>query len=173
MIDELDYFNAHVWEAQTVDRMKQVPDYILVRSRWVMANKGDSSEPDVRARLVGCDIKKRAERDDAFFASTPPLDAKRMMFNRIAFKRVTKKKPLCLSFVDVRKAYFNDKPTRNIYMQFPKEMGMAPNLVGKLIRCAYGCRDAGHIWELYYRGDLDSMGFVTGSASPCCLYHRC
>ena len=66
MIDELDYFNQHVWEIDTLDHMKTVPDYILVRSRWVMANKGDSKEPDVRARLVGCEVNKGGEKVDAF-----------------------------------------------------------------------------------------------------------
>ena len=151
--------------------MKKVPDYILVRSRWVMANKGDSSDPDMRARLVGCEVNKGGEKVDAFFASTPPLEAKRILFSQFASERTRKKKPVCLSVVDVRKAYFNGKPTRNLYMAFPKEMGLAPNLVGKLVRCAYGCRDAGHIWELCYRGALESMGFTTGAASPCCFFH--
>ena len=42
--------------------MKAVLDYMLVRSRWVMANKGDSKEPNVRARLVGCEINKAARK---------------------------------------------------------------------------------------------------------------
>ena len=33
MIDELDYFNQHVWKVDTLHHMKTVPDYILVRSR--------------------------------------------------------------------------------------------------------------------------------------------
>ena len=94
---------------------------------------------------------------DAFFASTPPLEAKRILFSQFASERTRKKKPLCQSFVDVRKDYFNGKPARNLYMAFPKEMGLAPNLVGKLVRCAYGCRDAGHIWEFCYRGALENM----------------
>ena len=52
MIDELDYFNEHVWEVDALEHVKTIPDFILVRSRWVMANKGDSSNPDVRAILV-------------------------------------------------------------------------------------------------------------------------
>ena len=55
--------------------MKTVPDYILVRSRWVMASKGDSKEPDVRARLVGCKVNKGGETVDALYASTPPMEA--------------------------------------------------------------------------------------------------
>ena len=36
MIDELDWFNEHVWEVETLEHLRAVPDYILVRSRWVM-----------------------------------------------------------------------------------------------------------------------------------------
>ena len=61
--------------------MKTVPDYILVRSRWVMANKCDSKEPDVRARLVGCEVNKGGEKVDAFYDSTPPLEANSILFS--------------------------------------------------------------------------------------------
>ena len=33
--DELNYFNSKVWQLTTIDDMKKIPDYILVRSRWV------------------------------------------------------------------------------------------------------------------------------------------
>lgn len=172
MIDELDYFNKHVWQVEHIDKAMSYPDHIIVRSRWVMANKGDADEPDVRARLGGCEVNKNGKKNDAFYASTPPLEAKKMLFSEFASERKRKGKPLRLSFVDVRKAYFNGRPTRNIFMRFPKELGIAPNLVGKLIRCAYGCKDAGHIWEECYRAALLSMGFVAGKESPCCFYHK-
>ena len=66
MIDELDCVNQHVWEIETLDHMTTVPDYMLVSSRWVMADKGDSKDPDVRARLLGCDFKKGGEKVNAF-----------------------------------------------------------------------------------------------------------
>ena len=171
MIDELDDFNAHIWQAETLVKMNSVPDHILVRSRWVMANKDDAADPNVCARLVRCEMNKRGETNDAFYASTPPVEAKMMLFSQFASERVRKNSPLWLSFVDVRKTYFNGKPTRNLYMQFPKELGLGPNLVAKLVRCAYGCRDAGHIWELCYTSALESIGFITGAASPCCFFH--
>ena len=61
--DELNYFNNKVWELSTIDEMKKVPDYILVRSRWVLCNKGDAENPDVRARLVSCELNK-GDRND-------------------------------------------------------------------------------------------------------------
>ena len=135
-----------------------------------MANKGDNSEPDVRARLVGCEVNKTGEKNDAFFASTPPLEAKEIMYSQYASEQYRKGKPHRLSFVDIRKAYLNGRPIRNLYMHFPKELGLPPNLVAGLVRCAYGCRDAGHIWEMCYRGALEAIGFTTGAASPCCFY---
>ena len=57
------------------------------------------------------------------------------------------------------------------YIKFPKEMGLPSNLVGELVRCAYGTRDAGAIWEDTYRGALEEMGFPSGIASPCCFHH--
>ena len=75
IVDELDGFNKTVWEIWTLNPMQTVPDYMLVRSRWIMANKGDSNEPHVRARLVGCEVNKGGENIYAFDASTPPLEA--------------------------------------------------------------------------------------------------
>ena len=110
-----------------------------------MANKGDSKEPDVRARLVGCEINKGGEKVDALYASTPPCEAKNILFSQLSSERTRKGTSLKMSFVDIRKGFFNGKPTRNLLMHLPKELGLAPNLVGRLVRCAYGCRDAGHI----------------------------
>ena len=62
--------------------MKTIPNYELVRSKWVMANKGDSKEPDVRARLVGCEVNKGGEKVDAFYATTPPLETKHILLSQ-------------------------------------------------------------------------------------------
>ena len=73
--DELNYFNEKVWQLCSQEEMKKIPDYILVRSRWVLCNKGDRDDPDVRARLVACEVNKDG-KNDAFSASTPPLEGK-------------------------------------------------------------------------------------------------
>ena len=79
---------------------------------------------------------------------------------------------LGLSFVDVRKAYLNGIPKRALNMAFPKKLGLPSHLVAKQIRCVYGTRDAGAIWEDVYRGALEAMGFTSGVASPCCFVHE-
>ena len=47
--------------------------------RWVIHNKVDAKNPDIRARLVAKKIK-REKRED-LFAATPPLEAKKVLFN--------------------------------------------------------------------------------------------
>ena len=49
---------------------------------------------------------------------------------------------------------------------------MPKTMVGKLVRCMYGTRDAGAIWETCYTDCLVNMGFVQGVASPCCFEHK-
>ena len=55
--------------------------------------------------------------------STPPLEAKRWLCSGYARKRARNGKPLQLSFVDVKKAYFYGRPTRDLYMTPPRELG--------------------------------------------------
>ena len=170
IIDELDYFNEHVWMIEDKAKMLGVPDHIFVRSRWVMCNKGDSTDPDMRARLVACEVNREG-KNDLFHASTPPLEAKKALFSMYASHRTREGRPLRLSFVDIRKAYFNGIPKRQVYMSIPREMGLAPNLVAKQIRCVYGTKDAGQIWESCYSEALMDMGFIQGAGSPCCFHH--
>lgn len=119
---------------------------------------------------MGCEVNKLGEQNDAFYASTPPLEAKKMLFSQFASERRRGGKPLRLCFVDVRKTYFNGRSARNIFVHLPKELGLAPNILAKLVRCAYGCRDASHIWEECYSAAL-SAGFKLGKGSPCCFHH--
>ena len=111
-------------------------------------------------------------KSDAFFASTPPLEAKKLLFNDFASRRVAANGDLLrLSIVDVKKAYFNDIPSRNIHLQFPRELGAPKGKIARLKRCVYGTRDAGLLWEETYASCLDAMGFVRGTANPCCFFH--
>ena len=151
--------------------MEKIPGYILVRSRWVLCNKGDSLSPDVRARLVACEINKGDKNDVAFTASTPPLEAKRILFARYTSERTRNDQPLRISFVDIRKAYFNAIPERDVFMRVPKEMGLPPNTVAKQVRCVYGTRDAGKLWEDTYSVALQHLGFSSGDANPCIFHH--
>ena len=169
--EELNDFNSRVWQVELKSEAEKNVDAIFVRSRWVLCNKGDNKSPDMRARLVACEINK-GDKQDAFYASTPPLEAKKLLFSRLAQEKRRGKEPLRLSFLDVKKAYFNGIPRRDVYMSLPKELGLPSHFVAKQVRCVYGTRDAGAIWEDTYREALESIGFTSGVASPCCFFHK-
>ena len=82
MEEELNYFNLHVWDAVEKKLSYRTDDFKLVRMRWVICNKADDKEYDVRARLVACEVN--TFKTDEYFASTPPLEAKRLLFSEFA-----------------------------------------------------------------------------------------
>ena len=89
----------------------------VIGTRWVMCNKQDAAEPDVRARLVAQEVSTHA--DDSFYAATPPLEAKRLLFSQWASEQYRQGSRLKRSFIDVRKAYFNGIPSRRLYLRLP------------------------------------------------------
>ena len=56
-------------------------------------------------------------------------------------------------------------------MRLPPEMGLGPDVVAKQVRCVYGTRDAGRLWEDTYTRVLNHAGFTTGVSNPCVFYH--
>ena len=113
-------------------------------------------------------MNKDNSKEAAFFASTPPLEAKKALFAKFACNTTKNNVPMRLSFVDVKKAYFNATPGRNIFMNFPKELGLPAGLVARHVKCVYGSRDAGALWEDVYRHCLEKMGFVFYMCRPKC-----
>jgi hypothetical protein len=169
MIEEMSYFSEKtVWTAADWAEMKSSKDATFVKLRWVLRNKGDLKEPDARARLVACGVAK--DKVSAFYASTPPLESKKALFSRYSAQRTQDGLPLALSFIDIKKAYFNGVPQRNMFMAPPKELGLG-KMITQQIKCVYGTRDAGMIWEQTYRQCLEDLGFISGRASPCCFFH--
>ena len=102
----------------------------------------------------------------------PHLEAKNILFHGYASNPTKAGVPQRLSFVDVRKAYFNGKQKRSLFMSFPGELGLPPNLVGRQVCCVYGACDSGAIWEDCYRDCLEDMGFTSGISSPCRFFHK-
>ena len=79
--------------------------------RWVNCNKNDINDPDVRCRLVAQEVNTFA--DESFYAATPPLEAKRLLFSQWSTEQCRNVSDLQLSFVDVKKAYFYGVPDRS------------------------------------------------------------
>ena len=170
MIDELSYFCEHVLEGVSL-KEAMASGGKLVNCRWVNCNKQDTQNPKVRGRLVAQEVNT-GQAQDEFYAAAPPLEGKRVLFSRWAKEQTYEGKKLKLHFLDVRKAYFNARPVRDLYVRLPYELGMGKEVVGKLVRCMYGTRDAGALWEWTYTQCLLKMGFTQGRSNPCCVYHK-
>ena len=57
-----------------------------------------------------------------------------------------------------------------VYVALPSEVA-EPGRCAKLVRSLYGMRGAPASWEELYTATLESLGFVRGRASACCVYH--
>ena len=118
----------------------------------------------MRARLVACKVNTTG-KEDAFYASTPPGESKKMLFSQFTSRRWKvlpdgSPVPLKLSLIDIKKAYFHGTPTRSIYMTLPPELGLPKHYVARQTRYVYGTRDAGMIWESCYLKALEDAGFI-------------
>ena len=71
-----------MWVGVPMNEAQQDQTGKIVGSRWVNCNKNDASNPDVRCRLVAQEVNVHA--DESFYAATPPLEAKRLLFSEYA-----------------------------------------------------------------------------------------
>ena len=49
---------------------------------------------------------------------------------------------------------------------------MPPGTLAKQVRCVYGTRDAGKLWEDAYTLVLENAGFVASQSNPCVFFHE-
>ena len=101
-----------------LETAQKTPGHVLVKSRWVLCNKGDAEHPDMRARLVACEVNK-GQKDAAFYASTPPLESKKLLFSQYASERERldskgQMQPLRLSFIDIKKGLLRRSATKTL-----------------------------------------------------------
>ena len=82
IFDELDHFNKNVWTVVPESVARSDPDAKLIGTRFIINNKGDVHQPDVRARLVAQEVGDGP--DSSFYAATPPL----MRRNECSFRNV-------------------------------------------------------------------------------------
>jgi hypothetical protein len=117
----------------------------VIGTKWIDVNKGDADNPRIRCRLVGKEF--RTGPDDALYASTPPLEALRIILSRAAttYDGSTKRE---IMVNDVSRAYFYAKMTRPLYIEVPAEDPNASrDKLGRLRLCLYGTRDAALNWQ--------------------------
>ena len=85
----------------TVEDVTGQEGHALIRTRWAICGYYDDATPDIRARLVACEVAH--DKSDTFFASTPPLEALNMLLSKYCSRRWDKyAKGLGIRFVDVK-----------------------------------------------------------------------
>ena len=136
--------------------------------RWVDINKGDSSNPNYRSRLVTKEFNTGVYPE--LYAATPPSECLRIMLSKAASGRG---QSMSLTYADVSRAYFYAKAVRPVYVKLPEE-DMAEDdkhRCGKLMMSMYGTRDAALNWALGYCDTLQAAGVEQGRANPCIFHH--
>ena len=142
----------------------------IIGTMWIDTNKGDADNPNVRCRLVGKEF--RTGPDDALFASTPLLEALRLIISRASTLGARGKKNEIM-INDVSRAYFYAKCPRDLYVELPVEdPDYDPNFIGKLRLCLYGTRDAALNWQSTLSEHLECQGFVRGVGHPSVFHHK-
>ena len=93
-----------------------------ISTRWIDVNKGDESNPNYRSRWVGRDFKGSDKDRDDLFAATPPLEPKKLLISSAASQMgKPQNKQKRLSFIDIKKPYFNAPAKRDLFVQLPDE----------------------------------------------------
>ena len=82
---ELQYVNENALRfVPPTEAKKLYPDAASLEGRWVNHNEGDSSIPKVKCRFVATDAKR--DPNLAFYLSTPPREAIRLLASQMAKK---------------------------------------------------------------------------------------
>ena len=142
--------------------------------RWVDTNKGDEIEENYRSRLVARQLKAHDHSNTSYFALAPPLEALRTIIS-FAVIEIGSHKPILdprspkrslLSFVDVKRAYFNapiDPKESPTYVRLPSKDDDHQAMCAKLLRHMYGTRMAADGWQQEYSTLLIvKLGFRQG-----------
>ena len=150
---ELEYFKSKgVWEMRTINEARRKMGRRPISVRWVETNKGDDEHPNIRSRLVACEI--RTPGQDAIYAPTPPLESLRMILSMAstAFRgqewtpdwTPDSEQRTQILMIDISRAYFNAKTSDDdpIYVELPPEMVSPPDTCTLLKRHMYGTRRA-------------------------------
>ena len=63
-------------------------------------------------------------------------------------------------------------PMPDICVSPPRVLGLQKSVLAKQMKCVYGTRDDGMMWEETYRAALEDIVFTAGRTSPCCFFHK-
>ena len=91
----------------------------VIGTRWIDINKGDDERPNYRSRFVAKEYNDG--KDSSLFASTPPLEALRMIVSLAATKSPGQTGRKVIMMNDVARAFFEAEASRTICVELPDE----------------------------------------------------
>ena len=92
----------------------------LIKVWWIDTSKGDDIHPNMRSRLVAKDFNFLDKDRSELFAATPPLEVlKSIMSWTASNQNDDQEDPMCLLYVDVRRAYSYAKFKTETYIELP------------------------------------------------------
>ena len=125
-------------------------------------NKGDGENPNYRSRFVAKECN--TGNQDGLFASTPPLEAPRLLIHDAATENGKGQKSIMIN--DVSRAFFEAQCHREVCIELPPEEGADNSQVGVLVKSLYGTRDAAANFQREVRNFMTSIGFQVGKYNP-------
>ena len=137
----------------------------IVGTKWVITNKGTTTAPKVKARLVAQEFATDKSLD--FFSGTPALAAVKMLLADVT----TGPPGRCVLTLDITGAFLYGEMVRDVAVKLPAEWNAGPTEVGRLIKSLYGLRDAPSIWADHMRRTLVSLGFLHSPTVPGIFSH--
>ena len=115
--DEIKYFkDMGAYEKVSIDEAFRITGKAPIAVRWVDVNKGDSTNPRYRSRLVAKEFNTGVSQD--LYAATPPVECLWLMLSMLA---CSQSRDTTLMYSDVSGAYFYAKAERPVYVKLPEE----------------------------------------------------
>jgi len=146
----------------------------IIGARWIDINKGDNINENYRSRYVAKEFNDG--KDDSLFASTPPLEALRLIISEAAtidYDHEEYSKVIMIN--DVARAFFEAAATREVYVELPGEAPVGNETTGEWVagldKSLYGTRDAALNFQLECKKYLTSIGFRPGRYNASTYYH--
>ena len=144
-----------------VDR-KEASGSKVIRTKWVVTNKGTPEKPNVRAGWVAQEYKWMDGPDCEHYAPTPGLDLA---------AAAGKSNDHVVAVVDVRRAYFYAEPLPKTFVELPDyfDIDTRTRCCGRLRRCLYGTRQAARSWQREIEKSIKAAGILSKCSfkSPC------
>ena len=144
----------------------------ILKAKLVLAYKdADTPNEKQKARLVVQAVGKIDKDKRLLFTYSPTVTkaSVRIMLS------IPTKKGLKVFLRDISQAYVSSdkKLLREIYITPPKELGLSPDIMWKVIRPLYGLPESGVIWfETYIAHHHDKLKMKSSEVDPCLLYRK-